>query len=271
MFDISASIVLYKNDVDELLRAISSFLNTDLNVRLFLIDNSPTNNLATIIDDPRVEYHYLSNNIGFGSAHNKAFNLVLNNSKYHIVLNPDIYFEKGVLESIYSFMESNEDVGLLMPRICYPDGENQYLCKLLPSPFDLILRKFLPFPSFVEKYTELYQLKNANYLTLMEVPSLSGCFMFLRTNIINKVGGFDERFFMYCEDLDFSRRINNQFKTVYYPNATVYHEFHRDSYKNKKLLWIHISSAIKYFNKWGWVIDQDRKNVNKRTIKMLGL
>ncbi|MBK8396349.1 MAG: hypothetical protein IPL26_14095 [Leptospiraceae bacterium] len=61
--------------------------------------------------------------------------------KYHLVLNPDIFFENGVLENIFQFMENNQDVGMLQPKIFYPDGSIQHLPKLLPSPLQLLKRK----------------------------------------------------------------------------------------------------------------------------------
>lgn len=103
----------------------------------------------------------------------------------------------------------------------------------------------------------------------MEVPYLSGCFMFIRTKVLEKVGLFDERFFMYLEDTDLSRRIHKISKTIYYPYVHIYHEYGKGSYKNLKLLKYHIDSAIKYFNKWGWFFDKERDFINKTTLKKL--
>ena len=103
----------------------------------------------------------------------------------------------------------------------------------------------------------------------MEVPCLSGCFMFIRTKVLREVGLFDERFFMYMEDVDLSRRIHRRFRTVYYPAAAVYHEYEKGSYKSATLLAHHLLSAIKYFNKWGYVFDKERRDINERTLKHL--
>lgn len=103
----------------------------------------------------------------------------------------------------------------------------------------------------------------------MEVPSLSGCFMFMRVDVLKKVNGFDERFFMYAEDLDLCRRIGEVSKTMFYPMVAVYHEYEKGSYKNRKLLKYHLCSVIKYFNKWGWVFDKKRIQRNKECLDAL--
>ena len=101
----------------------------------------------------------------------------------------------------------------------------------------------------------------------MNIPILSGCFMFLRTEALEKVGLFDEQFFMYMEDFDLNRRIHRAYKTIFFPEAVVVHEYQKASYKNIKLLKAHIKSAIYYFNKYGWFFDKERKKVNKKTLR----
>lgn len=261
-YDITASIVTCRNDPNILQKAINSFLNTEIVVKLIIIDNSPDDEIRQICNDNKIEYIFNNANIGFGSGHNIAIQRILELSKYHLVLNPDIYFSRGNLEKLYDFMEKNNDVGLVMPKILYPDGSLQYLCKKLPTPFDLIVRRFIPslLKPLFQKRLDSFEFKDRNYNEIMSVPGLSGCFMFIRTDIFKEIGMFDERFFMYAEDTDLSRRIGNKYKTMYYPEAVVYHEYAKGSYKSNKLLMVHINSAIKYFNKWGWFFDKDRKN-----------
>lgn len=158
-----------------------------------------------------------------------------------------------------------------MPKVLYPDGEIQYLCKLLPSPFDLIFRRFVPFEKWKDKRNEIYELRFTGYDEIMNIPYLSGCFMFLRVDILKKVGLFDERFFMYLEDTDLSRRIYRVAKNIFYPYVHIYHEYGKGSYKNKKLLMYHIQSAIKYFNKWGWFNDSERKKINQEILEKFEL
>ena len=254
---ISSCIVLYKNDLEMLKDAISSFLNTDLNVKLFLIDNSPTDDFKILKTDDRIDYFHNPSNPGFGTAHNiaikKAFEL---SSDYHLVLNPDIYFEKGTLEKLCDFMDLNQNVGHVMPKVLYPSGELQYLCKTNPTMLDMFIRSFMPSfmtPLFKSRIIK-YEYRDRNYDEIMyDIPYLSGCFMFLRTETLKKVGFFDDKIFMYLEDADLTRRFLEVSRTVYFPKAHIFHHFAKLTHKKVKFKWITVQSAFIYFNKWGWL------------------
>lgn len=264
--NISACIVLYNNNIEILQQAISSFLDTNLFVSLYLIDNSPTDDLKILVNDSRIEYLHNPSNPGFGAAHNIAIEKSIKiGSKYHLVLNPDIYFNQGNLEKLYSFMEQNEDIGHVMPKVLYPDKSLQYLCKTNPTPFDLFARRFMPgfMKKWFKKRMDKYEYKDQDYNSVMfNIPYLSGCFMFLRTETLKKVGFFDDRIFMYIEDADLTRRFLQYSKTAYYPEAVVYHHFEKGSHKNWKLTWYSIHGAWIYFNKWGWFGNENNTNYN---------
>jgi GT2 family glycosyltransferase len=93
--------------------------------------------------------------------------------------------------------------------------------------------------------------------------------MFLRASVLRKTGGFDERYFMYLEDVDLSRRIGRVARTVYYPTVCITHAYQKGSYKSSVLLRRHIRSAIRYFNKWGWFFDAERTDVNRAALLAL--
>src|SRR3979490_2753247 len=131
MFDITGSIVVYRTPPEYLREAIFSFLNTRLNVRLYVVDDSPDDRLRALCNDARVEYLFNGRNIGFGAAHNLALKTSIHNASYHLVLNPDVYFDPGVLESLFAFAHSRPNIGLLMPKVLNPDGSIQHLCKRL--------------------------------------------------------------------------------------------------------------------------------------------
>jgi len=274
MNNINISIVLYKNNINAIKKVISSCLSLRLIYRIYLIDNSPIDEFRVFSNiDKRIRYIFNNNNLGFGKGHNIAFiESIKDNIIYHLVLNPDVYFENEVLEEIYNFMEGNHDIGLVMPKVLNPDGSLQYLCKLLPTPINVFVRRFLnfgPLKKFIEKMNYVYEMRFTGYDKIMNVPYLSGCFMFLRTEVLKEIGLFDENFFMYFEDIDLSRRIHQKYRTVYYPFVSIYHEYAKGSYKYKKLLKYHIKSAIYYFNKWGWFFDKERNIINEETLKKL--
>lgn len=272
MANITASIVLYNNPVAMLKKAIGSFLNTSLHVQLYLIDNSPTDSLRHLISsDTRINYIHNASNLGYGTAHNIAIRESINkNIKYHLILNPDIYFNNGVLENIVAYMDSNPDTGLLMPKILFPNGNIQYIAKLLPTPWDLFARRFVPIKSYLEKLNQRYSLTFFDYNSTVEVPFVSGCFMFIRTDVLKQIGLFDEHYFMYLEDADLSRRIGTVSKTVLFPHVSIYHEYEGGAHKSFRLLWIFIQSVFTYFNHYGWVFDTYRKRINEQTLKRLG-
>lgn len=89
--------------------------------------------------------------------------------------------------------------------------------------------------------------------------------MFMRASVLQEVGGFDERFFMYMEDVDLCRRIGARHMTVFNPTVVVTHGYAKASYQNLKLLGYHVQSALRYFGKWGWLLDAQRKRLNGKT------
>ena len=97
-------------------------------------------------------------------------------------------------------------------------------------------------------------MRETGYNKIMDVPYLSGSVMLFRKSILEKIGGFDENFYMYFEDTDITRRISEISRTVFYPYTSVIHLWERGSHKNIKLFFISLISTAKYFNKWGWRI-----------------
>lgn len=266
---LNASIVLYNHTVADIESLVNSLkLSKQVN-EVFLIDNSPIENVG--FRELAVTYFFNGKNIGYGAAHNIALRKTIeNNISYHLVVNPDILFDGKILRELMDYMQDHQSVGLVMPKVLYPNGNVQYLCKLLPKPSDLIYRRFLP-SKWTQKSNDRFELRASGYNKIMEVPYLSGCFMFLRTNVLEEVGLFDERFFMYPEDIDLTRRIHQKHKTMFYPHVHVIHRHAQESYQNVNLLCVHVWNLMKYFNKWGWFFDNNRKKVNIETLKKLNL
>lgn len=268
---ITSSIVLYKTNLEQLDTIIDCVSKSVIN-KLYLIDNSPANELEEHINSycsDRLIYVFNNANIGYGAAHNIAIRKAMEeNATYHVVLNPDIIFDNHVISQIMDYMDKNFDVGQLLPKVLYPNGDLQYLCKLIPTPLDLIFKRFLP-AKWTKKRIQKYQLRFTGYNKIMNIPYLSGCFMFFRVSALKEIGLFDERFFMYPEDIDITRRMHQKYKTIFYPEVTIIHAHAAESYKSKKMLWVHITNIIKYFNKWGWILDNERRKINKRVLSEL--
>mgnify|MGYP000212234411 CR=1 FL=1 len=267
-YDLTVSVVLFNTDVNEINSIENIILASKLETKLFFIDNSPTKELEKHISNvEQIEYAYTGKNLGFGAAHNMAIAKAKNIADFHLVLNADVVFEAEILADMISFMRERTNVGLMAPKVLNPDGTIQYTAKLLPSPANLIFRRFSPLKSIVDKLDYRYELKSFGFNKIIEAPFFMGCFLLINTKVFDKVSGFDDRFFMYTEDIDLVRRIHAHYKTLYYPNVSIVHEHGKGSYKNKKLLKYHINAAITYFNKWGWFFDKERKTINKKILE----
>ena len=270
---LTASVVLFNTPRSQIELLFKSVFDAKCVETFYIIDNSPNDKwrvmeteYANIADNAGTKIRYIHNqNLGYGASHNLAMQEAIEDgSVYHVVLNPDIYFEENVLSSLINFMDKNSDTAYVLPRVEYPNGELQYLCKLLPTPVDLIFRRFLP-KGWGKNRDDRYCLKSSGYNKVMNPPCLSGCFMFMRLSILQENNiFFDDGYFMYCEDFDLIRRLHRVAKTLYFPDVTIVHDHARESYKSKKMLWAHIRSAVRYFNKWGWFFDRERRKMKRR-------
>ena len=275
MYDFTACIVTYNTNREDLSQIISCFQKTKLKFKLWISDNSEEDTLRSFINnfsDDRIEYIFNNSNNGFGSGHNIVLKKLMDDNfkekaEFHIILNADIIFEENTIEKMIDYMRKNPEIGQIGPKIYESSGEVNKSCRLLPTPLNLIFRRFFPIKSIVDKMDYNYEMRWCNYNSIMEVPILSGCLMFIRTDILKNVGMFDTRYFMYMEDYDLCRRIGQKYKVIFYPEVKIIHKHGKASYKTRKMMIAHINSAIKYFNKWGWFFDKERKTRNKECIK----
>lgn len=264
MLNITASTVLFNSNSQDVEFIINKL---DECVTVFLIDNSPNNTLQTIATGSNIKYIHKPTNLGFGSAHNIAIKAAISiQSKYHFIINPDVFFEREVIKKMVNEMETNSSIGMMMPKILNLDGTMQHLPKLLPSPFSVLWRKIkIPIKQY-SKFVSNYELRFVPHNIAYNAPILSGCFTMLNLKAIEEVGIYDENFFMYFEDWDLSRRMHAKYKTIYYPKVSVYHGYESGANKSFRLLKIFVKSAITYFNKWGWFFDNEREKINKRAL-----
>lgn len=272
---LNISIVLYKPKwEEEVLPLVRELLRVKSLRKIYLLDNTESTfrkaetaaqkeTLAKQFGTEKLRYMAMEANLGYGKAHNVA----LRESAYyrtdlHLVMNSDIQVKAEDIDEMHDWMIVHPEVGQLMPKVINPDGSQQFLAKRLPAPMDVFGRRFLP-AWMIAKRNKRYELRDLDLSRPVNAPYLSGCFMLLHTTAAVEAGLFDERFFMYPEDIDLTRRIHRNYLTLYYPQWTIVHAHEKASFKNKHMLRIHIQNMCRYFNKWGWLFDKERRLFNR--------
>jgi GT2 family glycosyltransferase len=234
--DISIIIVNYR--VPEHLReTLRSIYQAELCERteIIVVDNASGDQSRQLIttEFPATRWIQLKHNIGFG----KACNIGVQNARgtYILLLNPDTMIARNTLSVAFSFFESHPDVGLIGPKIINPDGTLQASCKRgFPTPavtfyhFSGLSRLFPNSHRFGR-----YHLSFMNPDTAAPVDAVSGSFMFMPRTLFQQIGGFDERFFLYGEDLDLCYRIKESGHEVWYlPETQIIHRKGKSSAKS---------------------------------------
>ena len=258
-YRVSVSIVLYNDTYQVLKKILNSFLDSTIEVKIFLIDNSKNDNLKIISNEFLVTYIHSPSNKGYGYANNLAIFNSENQSDYHIVCNSDIYFNSELINSLLRLAINNKKIGLIMPKILYPNGSTQNLIKTLPTPFTFIRKRV-----FNDSNSGLINMPDK---VLLNVPYLSGCFMFFKTSVLKNIGGFDDKYFLHFEDVDITRRVlDYDFLTLYYPKLHIYHDHIYKRSTNLQMMLVYLKSAFRYFCKWGFISDNQRRIYNKNII-----
>ena len=202
---ITASIVTYHTDTAELGKCLATLKNSAVAVT-YVVDNASEPEIARTCRSYGAVYIPHPNN-GYGAAHNAAIlKATASGATYHLVMNSDIEFNGEIIGLMADYMDRHPDVAQLQPRIVSPDGSLQHTCRLLPTPFDLFVRRFMP-RRFFHKGRQKYLLAEADWDKEFDCAYQQGSFLFFRATAFADTGLFDERFFMYPEDIDISRRM----------------------------------------------------------------
>ena len=256
MCDVLISIVTY-NNATIIKDTIKSILKNTvgINYKIVIHDNNSSDNTIDMIqsfNDDRIKIIDSKVNNGFGYGHNQI--LQKYDADYYIIYNPDLRLKNNIIKELYDYMQQHNEAGMITPKITYPDGKVQYLCKENPTVFDLFFRRFMPtcIKKFFLNRSDKYEMRQTGYDKIFQIPYATGCFMFFRGDVLKKINGFDDNIFMYLEDADITRRANAVAQCVFYPYNSVEHLWCKGSHKSLYLTWINIKSAIYYFNKWGW-------------------
>ncbi|WP_114213972.1 glycosyltransferase family 2 protein [Ochrobactrum sp. 3-3] len=247
---LTISIVTFKPDLVEL-RATLDSLTSALScferdqIAITVVDNSPEETTSDLLQTALKSWNYRlvhgHGNIGFGRAHNLAIQTV---GQYHLVLNPDIQMEPDALRFAINFLNENPTCGLISPHAVWPDGQRQYLCKQFPAVFDLLLRGFSPSivrEAFTKRLSRYEMREETQGDVFWNPPIVSGCFMFFRSEVLQKTGGFDPTYFLYFEDFDLSLRCKNFANTAYVPTIKI---VHAGGHASRKGVW-HVRQFIR--------------------------
>lgn len=195
-------------------------------------------------------------NLGYGAGMNYAAREA--KGEYILILNADITVDTDTLQKLVDYLEGHKDIGMVGPKLMYHNGEVQRSCRRHFNFLDLFikrtfLRKIWPF----KKRYENYLMEDFNHMSTQEVDLVTGAFMMMPMEVFQKINGFDERYFLFMEDFDLCRKVQEAgYKVIYYPEAIATHYHKRLTQGSlwklifNKVSWYHLASAFKYHWKW---------------------
>jgi GT2 family glycosyltransferase len=254
--DLSIIIVNYKSR-DKVLACLDSIYASDLagiSFEIILVDNNSGDRFDDLAYD-NLQVVYSAKNLGMGAGNNLG--VAESSGEILLILNPDTIVRPSAIKTLYNYLKQDPRIGLVGPKLIYPDGELQASCAQFPSFFMPVLRRtFLG--DWFKTTRDNFQMLDFDHRSIREVDWLMGSCLMLRKK---DFPGFDHRYFMYFEDVDLARVLwRAGFKVVYNPEAVVVHDHRRDSAKypwyfapfKDTLAREHIKSWFKYFIKWGF-------------------
>ena len=226
-----------------------------------LVNNDPTDtetNKMVQEKFPWVNLITASKNLGFGAGNNLGLRRM--RGSYAMLTNPDLVFFPGEIEKLVEFLESHPDIGLTGPALHNPDGTRQDSCYRFPSPvYPIFRRTFLGKTPWGKRSNNHHLMRDQlSKNQPIEVDALMASAILLRKKVLEDIGFFDQKFFMYMEEFDFCRRAwRFNWRVVYYPYSKLVHYHNRDSritwpwqLFTHKLARAHIRSAVYYFWKY---------------------
>lgn len=255
LFDLSITIVSYNNkrDIEKCLSSLFLYeADSGLSMQVFIVNNSTTEDCGDLAQKFSVTVIDLEKNKGFGGGHNAVLSRM--DSRFHVVLNPDVLFKEPILGRLVKYLDDNPEIGALAPLIVDADGNVQdvyrtelTVCNLLCRYAPRFLRKF----SWCERQNSKHSMKNVAKNVPFECEFIQGSFLVIPSSLFKRLEGFDERFFMYAEDADLCKRIRLLGRKVEcFPEGKVVHKWEKASHRSLKLCRIHVESLIKYFCKY---------------------
>lgn len=189
-------------------------------------------------------------NLGFAGGNNVAYRHA--SGRYFLLLNSDTVVAPGWLTELIRYADAHPRAGLIGPKLLNPDGTLQYSCRRFPTLAAGIFRH-TPLERFEPKgrFTGDYLMRDWDHETPREVDWLSGACLLARRDMIDQIGGLDDGYFMYFEDVDWSYRAREAGWEVHYtPTPAVLHEVGRSSDRRpKRMIVMHHQSAYRFFSR----------------------
>ncbi len=240
--DVSVIIVNY-NVRDFLHQALVSIQKSlkGMNSEIIVVDNASDDGSAEMVRHqfPHVRLILNASNLGFAKANNIALKQAL--GKFLLLINPDTIVQEDTIRVMVEFLKSHHKVGLAGCKILNPDGSIELACRRsFPTPW-VAFSKIFGLSKLFPK-TKLFGKYNLTYLKIDEtnpVEAVSGSFMMVRKETLSQVGGLDESFFMYGEDLDWCYRIHQAGWQIYYVHSTQIIHYKGESTRRSSIDEIH--------------------------------
>jgi hypothetical protein len=221
------SIIIISWNVKELLKKCLQSIydkTLDLEFEIFVVENASKDNSAVMVatEFPQVNLIASNENLGFAKANNLALEQA--QGKYVLFLNPDTELTENTFKVMFDLMEQDERIALATCQLNYPDSTLQKNVKNNPGLCDQLLI-LLKLHHFIQpKCLQTYLAKDFDYSNEQEVKQIMGAFMFAKTDVIKEIGGFDTDYFIWWEDLDLCKRIQDLGqKIIYTPKTKIIH------------------------------------------------
>lgn len=192
-------------------------------------------------------------NGGYGAGHNRAMAEI--NSRFHLILNPDVEISSEAVGKALEVFRGHGDLALLAPTGFSATGKAEFLSKAYPSVWVLGLRAFAPdwMRALCQNALSRYEMRDQKGAgPLRPVTLASGCCMWVRRDVFDQVGGFDEGFFLYFEDYDLSLKMAQHGSVMQHGELKVVHHGGEAAKKGWRHVQWFVGGATRFFNRWGW-------------------
>lgn len=226
--DLSILIVNYKNSAT-LPDCLDSVYKTTegLNFEVIVIDNgSEDRGLKTVQENfPKIRWIQNNANRGFAKANNQGAKV--SRGKTLLFLNPDTQLTNNATQNMIAQLKQDSLTGVVGPKVLNPDGSLQYSCRTFPTVWTGLFNRYSFVSRFFPKnrHTTRYLMTDYDHKKSREVDWVSGCCMMVPKSAFKKVGGFDEKYFLFNEDVDLCHSLKHHgYKTLYLPDAKIYHD-----------------------------------------------